>query len=258
MPRKKNYANNPNAVKIVEDVVSGLAQRKKNRRKSLSVRERLIIAALNEVQEYGFAHFSLRRVASSCGVSSAAPYKHFKNKNEIVEAILIYINNDWIRRQDEILEKYAGESIRFKLVELSLEFIRFMVENPQFRTILMGNDETFDSEHLLIKSGISEKSKELIHEYCLEIGMNEQVAMTKMYVVRSLIYGASLMFGNCELVYTDEAMALVRKAIDREFDLPSLVKDGEVVLRPNLNKKKRKRQILKKCQKKSSEVESTS
>ncbi|MGN1065648.1 MAG: hypothetical protein ACI4QC_09560, partial [Thermoguttaceae bacterium] len=42
----------------------------------------------------------------------------------------------------------------------------------------------------------------------------------KMYVVRSLIYGASLMFSNGELVYDDYTMGFVRAAIDREFDLP--------------------------------------
>ena len=82
----------------------------------LSSRERLILAALDEVEEVGFARFSLRRVANACGVSCAAPYKHFKNKREVFEAILRYINSEWIRRQDVTLNKFADRSIRERLV----------------------------------------------------------------------------------------------------------------------------------------------
>ena len=42
----------------------------------------------------------------------------------------------------------------------------------------------------------------------------------KLYVVRSLIYGAALMFDNGEMPYTEKAMGYVRYTIDREFDLP--------------------------------------
>ena len=67
------------------------------------------MAALDEVEEVGFARFSLRRVANACGVSTAAPYKHFKNKRELIEAILRHINAEWRRRQDEALNRLAGD-----------------------------------------------------------------------------------------------------------------------------------------------------
>ncbi|MBQ9875037.1 MAG: TetR/AcrR family transcriptional regulator [Thermoguttaceae bacterium] len=199
-----------------------------------SARERLIMAALDEVEEVGFARFSLRRVANACGVSTAAPYKHFKNKRELIEAILRHINAEWRRRQDEALNRLAGGSLRERLVEVSLEFIRFMVENPQYRSIMMIRNETFDSEYLQIKADLSARSKELIREYCVESGMSAKVARIKMYVVRSLIYGASLMFANCELTYDDAAMEVVRAAIDREFDLPPIASEHE--LKPVFNK----------------------
>ncbi|MCF0234312.1 MAG: TetR/AcrR family transcriptional regulator [Thermoguttaceae bacterium] len=185
-----------------------------------SVRNRLVLAALDEVEEVGFQRFSVRNVARRAGVSCAAPYKHFKNKREIFEAILQHINEIWLARQDALLTKYADCSIRRRLVEMSLEYVRFMVENPRFRSILMIYDETFDPEYLQIKAKLSERSKELIREYCQEVGMPERTAKIKMYVVRSLIYGASLMFGNTELPYDDVHMKFVEAVIDREFDLP--------------------------------------
>ena len=55
-------------------------------RGSDSVREQLIIAGIAELENHGIADFSLRRVASVCNISCAAPYKHFKNKEMLIEA----------------------------------------------------------------------------------------------------------------------------------------------------------------------------
>ena len=132
----------------------------KKRSRRPNVRERLVLAALDEVEEVGFARFSLRHVATACGVSTAAPYKHFRNKREIIEAVLRYINSDWLRRQDAVLRKYADEPIRRRLVELSLEFIRFMYENPQFRSVLMIRGDTFDGEEFIIECITEEDFRE--------------------------------------------------------------------------------------------------
>ena len=184
------------------------------------MRERLIVAALNELEEVGFARFSVRRVATACGASCAAPYKHFKNKREFFEEILRYINGVWLERQEKVLVKLEGATSRQKLVELAVDYVRFMVENPRFRTVLMIKDDTFDDGYLQIKAELSARSKELIRLYCDEVGMPPSVAKIKMYVVRSLIYGASLMFGNGELNYDEQTMRYVRATIEREFDLP--------------------------------------
>lgn len=50
--------------------------------------------------------------------------------------------------------------------------------------------------------------------------MPPEVRHRKLFVVRSLIYGAALMFDNGELEYTEENVQMVARCIDREFDLP--------------------------------------
>ena len=57
---------------------------------SASVREQLIVAGISELETHGVADFSLRRVASACNISCAAPYKHFKSKEALVEGIFDY------------------------------------------------------------------------------------------------------------------------------------------------------------------------
>ncbi|MBQ9131598.1 MAG: helix-turn-helix transcriptional regulator, partial [Clostridia bacterium] len=51
---------------------------------SHAVRERLIIAGIRELEAHGLNDFSLRRVAVACEVSCAAPYRHFKDKEELI------------------------------------------------------------------------------------------------------------------------------------------------------------------------------
>ena len=57
------------------------------------VRERLIQAGITELYERGIKDFSLRRVALSAQVSCAAPYRHFKDKSDLISKIVEYIGS---------------------------------------------------------------------------------------------------------------------------------------------------------------------
>jgi len=184
-----------------------------------NVREQLIVAGIQEINGYGLKNFSIRRIANECGVSCAAPYKHFKDRQSFIAAIIEYINRQWMERQQKILEKFP-QNTRKQLVETSLDYVRFLVENPHFRSIIMLKDEEFDSVYKNMRGQISALSRNLIKEYCKEANMSEDREKCKTYIVRSLIYGASLMFDNGELEYNEENMRFVAFSIDREFDLP--------------------------------------
>ena len=77
---------------------------------SASVREQLITAGIEELNAHGVAGFSLRRVAAACNISCAAPYKHFKNKEELIGAIFSYIKRQL--EQHEGLNAYTNGAIR--------------------------------------------------------------------------------------------------------------------------------------------------
>lgn len=179
-----------------------------------------MLAALAEAEAFGFDGFSMRRVANACGVSCAAPYKHFKNKNELLESVISYINEKWLERQDKTIARFADEPLRRQLIELSREYVRFMVENPRFLTIWTAKGKTGGVDYLPIKAKTSELSKALLRQYCDEFGVSEETARAKMYIVRSLIYGAALMFCNGDLEYEESALQFVADFVDREFDLP--------------------------------------
>ena len=184
-----------------------------------NVREQLLIAGIQEISKYGIQGFSVRRIANECGVSCAAPYKHFEDRNSFVAAIIEYINSQWTDRQRRVLLDIPDNK-RKQLVAISLEYVRFLLENPHFRSIIMLKDEEFDNIYKNMRSQISGMSLKLINQYCDEANIARDVAKRKIYIIRSLIYGAALMFDNGELEYTEENMKFVEYSIDREFELP--------------------------------------
>lgn len=183
-----------------------------------NIREELIIAGIREINEYGLQGFSVRRIANACGVSCAAPYKHFKDRHRFVAAMIEYINNSWAERQKKVLQNFPSNT-RKQLVEISLDYVRFLVENPHYRSIIMLKDEEFDSIYKSMRGELSIITRTLISKYCAEANLSKADARRKTYIVRSLIYGAALMFDNGELEYNDENMHFVERSIDREFDL---------------------------------------
>ncbi|NCB74314.1 MAG: TetR/AcrR family transcriptional regulator [Clostridia bacterium] len=184
-----------------------------------NVREQLILAGIEEINQYGLQGFSVRRIAAKCGVSCAAPYKHFEDRQSYFAAIIEYINGLWHDRQKAILTE-VPDNTRKHLVEISLDYVRFLVENPHFRSIIMLKDEGFDSVYQNMRGQLSELSRGLIIRHCEEANIPENIAKRKIYIIRSLIYGAALMFDNGEMAYNDENMGFVEYSIDREFDLP--------------------------------------
>jgi AcrR family transcriptional regulator len=182
------------------------------------VRKRLILAGIDDLSHNGVENFSVRRVAKKCQVSCSAPYKHFKDKREYFEAIIEYINKLWAERQNKVLQN-APDDVRKQLVIVSLEYVKFLVENPHFFSIIMIKNESFTTDYSIIKGKLSKCSQDLINKYCTMVGMPKQTEIFKTYIVRSLIYGAALMIGNGELENNEESFGLIAGAINREFDI---------------------------------------
>ncbi|MEA5026657.1 Nucleoid occlusion factor SlmA [bioreactor metagenome] len=193
--------------------------------KRSSAKEKLIRSGIKVIEHNGIQGFSLRKAAEECGISCAAPYKHFKNKDEFLTKIIQYINEEWLIRQEKIVRKYTGD-IREQLINICLAYIDFLVENPQYRSIIMIKDESLSPENNQIRYKISDKSRELINIYCQSERILLKTEAEKIFIIRSLIYGASLMFDNGELAYNEENRLMIYQAIDHQFELTSVDKSS--------------------------------
>lgn len=184
-----------------------------------SKREDLIKAGIQEINKHGIAGFSMRRIADDCGLSCGAPYKHFENRKDFIAAVIEYVNEQWRVRQQELLDQYAGD-LRRQIVEMSVGYVEFLMEQPHYRSILMLKDEEFDNTYHRLRGELSSPTQQLAQRYFDSVGMDAFTSRRKVYVVRSLIFGAVILMDNGEMAYNQETLEFIRFSINREFDLP--------------------------------------
>ena len=190
-----------------------MAERVKN------MRQLLIEAGIEEINRAGVAEFSVRRVATACGVSCAAPYKHFKDKREFIAAIIDYVNGQWRVRQDEIIASCDG-GLRQQLVEMTVGYIRFLMEKPYLRSILMLNDAEFDNVYHRTSGQLSSRSEQMAAEFFAGAGWDQEKVERKLHIVRAILFGTVFLLSCGELRYDEKVLDRVRAALHREFDLP--------------------------------------
>ena len=189
-----------------------MAERIKN------MRQLLIEAGIEEINRSGVTDFSVRRVAQACGVSCAAPYKHFKDRRDYIAAIIEYVNEQWHQRQEAILMGCTG-GLREQIVEVVVGYVQFLVEKPWFRSILMLKDEEFDNLYHKARGQMSSRSQQMQAEFFAESGWPREKCMRKLHVVRAIMFGTVFMIDSGELEYSETVLQTVRAAVDREFDL---------------------------------------
>ena len=186
-----------------------MAEQPKARRRN--TKEELIKAGVEEINRYGVAGFSMRRIAQLCGVSCGAPYKHFGDRKEFIAAIIDDVNAQWHARQAELLAAYEGDT-RKQIVEMSTGYVQFLAENPHLRAILTLKDRDFDNVYHRVRGELSSPTQRLIQRYCQEKQLDEETRQRKVYVVRSLIFGAAIQFDNGELPYSEHTLKMVHES----------------------------------------------
>lgn len=93
------------------------------------LRAQLIEATRALVEEKGPDHFSVSEACRRAGVSTAAPYKHFKDKTEMLREVAI---SGMIRQSEMMVERVAPhpEGSRARIVELGRVYIDFATTEP--------------------------------------------------------------------------------------------------------------------------------
>ena len=175
------------------------------------VREALILAGIAEIEENGPERFSLRRVAAKCGVSCAAPYKHFKSKEDLMDAIVGYIDEKHLLLEQHILDVFPARDTQC-LEELCLASVRFWIGNPHFRAVRMMRRVGNEGTHLA-RTAVGSIAEQVLSSLCASRGLSEEARVALFYTVRSLVTGATLMLEDGTLENTPDTFRMLRASV---------------------------------------------
>jgi len=94
-----------------------------------NLRESLLKTAIDLIAEVGPAGFNLRELARRTGVSHNAPYRHFRDKNELLATVAA---EGFRELNDAMLEGAASESTGIgKLKRSGYEYVAFALRRPE-------------------------------------------------------------------------------------------------------------------------------
>jgi len=99
----------------------------------------LIEKGIEIVNTDGVQSFSLRKAAAACKVSHAAPYSHFRNKEELLNAMQLHITD----RFSKTLETAIGENKKpaALLKKLGIAYVSFFIDNPAYFQFLYSKSD---------------------------------------------------------------------------------------------------------------------
>jgi AcrR family transcriptional regulator len=103
----------------------------------------LVDAARRILETDGPAALSLRAVAREAGVSPAAPYHHFKDKNELLEAVA---HEGWVALDAALIEIRARTvDSNERMTSLGVAYVCFARDNPALYRVMYDRSRDKDS-----------------------------------------------------------------------------------------------------------------
>ena len=175
------------------------------------VRERLIQAGITEIYEHGISDFSLRRVALAAQVSCAAPYRHFKDKDDMIARIIEYVTSKRELFSREIVEVFSS-NVRMRVIELSIANLRFWLANPRFSSVLTECRGIDGASKIIF--GFDSSLSRAIEEYAEARGQDPEPLI---FTTRALIYGAVLLVDSSEYAENSRAISYLRARLMEDF-----------------------------------------
>ncbi|HBE77196.1 MAG TPA: TetR family transcriptional regulator [Firmicutes bacterium] len=96
----------------------------------------LIENGIELINQEGAKQFSLRKVAALCGVSQAAPYSHFRNKEDLLKAMRDYVIEQFMNILMKTIQSCPNQNDPVILVQMGKSYVMFFIQHPQYFTFL--------------------------------------------------------------------------------------------------------------------------
>lgn len=169
------------------------------------LRRVLIETGIELIKQEGEEALSLRKVAMKCGVSNAAPYAHFRNKDEFIAAIQQHIMELFTSSLEKIVEEYANTSALLPM--LGKAYVMFFYQNPFYFDFLFSRKNisiklSLDNSNEIENPplAILQKTANLVFH---EAKLSEKMIQDKIIAMWALVHGLSAIITMPNIEYDD-------------------------------------------------------
>ncbi len=166
-----------------------------------NLRNALIVAAAELIEEKGSSDFSMIEASRRAGVSSAAPYRHFKDKDALLEAVcqlaFLSLSQETMAAASGI-EKGTAEHI----MALGEAYVVFMKNHPEFYALMWGDAgmRSMDADSQRLNASGFFALVESIQTHCDKAGIVDKSAATTVAAkLWGLVHGLGSLYLNQHL-----------------------------------------------------------
>jgi AcrR family transcriptional regulator len=152
-------------------------------------RGRVCAAAARLFAERGFDAVTLRAIAAAIGCSPMAPYRYFRDKEEIFAQVRAMAFQRFAQRQLSAMERYRNPARR--LAALGRAYIQFALEYPDDYRIMFELRQDTQNQHpelLAAERGAWEPLRQAVGE-AVESGLIQGNPETLAHVFWSAVHG---------------------------------------------------------------------
>lgn len=185
-----------------------------------SLKQALFESALRHLRQTGADRLSLRALAREIGVSQTAPYRHFKDKTALLQALAIE-GYRTLRASNLAAVKIAGDDLRTALRAAARSYIQFSKEHAELFDLMFGSLVRNRENPQLDEAGA--EALAVVSEL-MELGIRQGVLQKKgshemAETAWALAHGFATIFRNKQASLDfDVQMAHVELAFDLLFD----------------------------------------
>ncbi len=101
-----------------------------------NLKNELLEAGIDIISKEGESNFSLRKVAALCGVSHAAPYGHFQNKDELLSEMRAYVTAQFMETLENAVRTGCCADGAELLLQIGKAYVLFFLHHPQYYSFL--------------------------------------------------------------------------------------------------------------------------
>lgn len=181
------------------------------------LKQTMIEEGINYINNHGVEKLSLREIAYLCNVSHGAPYKHFKDKNDYINQIIIYVTEKFTDTLTNIVGNY--EDTNEIMTELGIEYVDFFSRNPNyFRILFFENQVDFglvfsENEDSINSFPPYKIYKNTAVKFLEGLGMKDQECDDQILFMWSLVQGLASIFTLKGVEYTESQKASIRRIL---------------------------------------------